>query len=190
MIFPGSVFPTFQLKQKGKILIRPFAKNLTITILIFCYFLVLIQHAFADELNKSAAIKFPDVTQADINSFLPTGICTRDINSWGHASHCNCNGFKESVYNHRVGLCRYLKIEIESIFLLGEITLGNNYNFRLKTDHQHEFSFQTTYDQIQMIKSASCKKWQVFGDLYHYEIDASDAEITTKVLLHDISCVE
>lgn len=33
----------------------------------------------------------------------PSGVCTRDINSWGHASKCSC--LDDSIYDERSGLC-------------------------------------------------------------------------------------
>lgn len=33
----------------------------------------------------------------------PEGICTRDLNLWGHASRCSCQDGK--VYDSRAGLC-------------------------------------------------------------------------------------
>ena len=48
-------------------------------------------------LSASVAFASPRV------GIRPEGICTRDINLWGHASQCSCA--EGQVYEERAGLC-------------------------------------------------------------------------------------
>lgn len=51
----------------------------------------------------------------------PEGICTRDINPWGHASHCSCND--DASYDERSGLCLQ-GIEVKTITVQGPVSAG------------------------------------------------------------------
>lgn len=51
----------------------------------------------------------------------PQGICTSDINSWGHASQCYCSNGE--VYDERSGLCLE-KDEAEKIMVQGTVSSG------------------------------------------------------------------
>lgn len=51
----------------------------------------------------------------------PSGICTRDINPWGHASQCSCND--GDLYDGRSGLC-LTGVTPEKIMIQGAVSAG------------------------------------------------------------------
>ncbi len=51
----------------------------------------------------------------------PEGVCTRDLNPWGHASQCSCK--KQDIYDDRAGLCLE-DGEVEKITVRGTISSG------------------------------------------------------------------
>lgn len=76
-----------------------------ISILAICIFLISISSATAS----------PRTGQR------PEGICTRDINPWGHSSQCSCK--EQEVYDDRSGLCLENN-EGEMITVQGAISTG------------------------------------------------------------------
>lgn len=55
------------------------------------------------------------------NGQRPEGTCTRDLNLWGHASHCACKN--EELYDDRPGLCLQ-NGEGEKVTVQGPISAG------------------------------------------------------------------
>lgn len=51
----------------------------------------------------------------------PNGLCTRDINPWGHASQCSCD--EGSIYDERAGLCLHGSPG-QRVMLRGRVTAG------------------------------------------------------------------
>ena len=49
------------------------------------------------------------------------GVCTRDINLWGHASRCSCDVGQK--YDQRAGLCLAGE-DIETVMVSGAVTAG------------------------------------------------------------------
>lgn len=51
----------------------------------------------------------------------PIGVCSRDINPWGHASNCSCDD--DNVYDERSGMC--LKGNaVEKMIVQGAVSAG------------------------------------------------------------------
>lgn len=66
-------------------------------------------------ITLSSAMASPRVGQR------PEGMCTRDLNLWGHASQCSCDTY--TIYDERSGLCLQGN-DIEQIRVQGAITAG------------------------------------------------------------------
>jgi len=56
------------------------------------------------------------------NGQYPSGMCTRDINPWGHASQCSCED--DELYDARAGLCLKGTAENEKIMVQGLVSTG------------------------------------------------------------------
>jgi hypothetical protein len=114
----------------------------------------------------SAVIFFVSSVNATPRSGLrPQGICTSDINSWGHASQCSCSDGE--VYDERSGLC--LKRDgAEKIMAQGTVSSGmmaiggETTGFTIKT------SDGTSYELI--LKTADQEKLSKLSGMW-FEIE-------------------
>lgn len=114
----------------------------------------------------SSAMASPRVGQR------PGGMCTRDINLWGHASQCSCD--TRNIYDERSGLC-FQGDEVEQIMVQGAIAAGmmaiggESTGFSIKTSEgdSYELILKTT-DQ-EKITQLNGIWFEIEGELINIE---------------------
>lgn len=102
----------------------------------------------------------------------PEGICTRDINPWGHAGSCSCD--TDQVYDERAGLClrgsSIQQILVQGSVVADAVAIGaETTGFVIKTQDMksYELILKMT-DQIK-IKKISGLWFEVEGELITIE---------------------
>lgn len=102
----------------------------------------------------------------------PEGICTRDLNLWGHASHCSCSDGQ--VYDERTGLCLRRavpeKIVIRGVISSGMMAIGGETTgFQLTTSEGivYELILKDS-EQVKLLKQGETE-FELEGELVTFE---------------------
>lgn len=98
----------------------------------------------------------------------PTGICTRDINPWGHASNCSCSD--DGIYDARAGLCfkdsHGKKIMVQGPISAGMVAIGGETTgFVLTTPQGVSYELIVKVDDQEKLYKLSGMWFEVAGDL-------------------------
>lgn len=113
-------------------------------------------------ITVSAALASPRVGQR------PDGICTRDLNLWGHAGQCSC--LEESVYDERAGLCLEGD-EAEQIMVQGALTAGmaaiggETTGFAIETSEEDFYELILRLDDQKKLSTLSGMSFEAEGEL-------------------------
>ena len=132
-------------------------------------------------ITTSSAMASPRVGQR------PEGMCTRDLNLWGHASQCSCETC--NIYDERSGLCLQGD-DVEQITVQGAITAGmmaiggETTGFSIKTSEGDSYELiLKTADQEKLTKLNGI--WfEIEGELINIEsveIKGRTAIITDRI---------
>jgi hypothetical protein len=98
----------------------------------------------------------------------PDGICTTDINIWGHASQCSCD--EDQVYDERAGLCLE-GIKGEKITAQGAISAnmaaigGETTGIEIKTQKAGSYELILKVPDQEKLKELEGMSFEVVGEI-------------------------
>ncbi len=111
----------------------------------------------------------------------PEGICTRDINPWGQASHCSCSG--GNMYDERSGLCLQgdaaQKIMVQGTVSTGIMAIGGESTGTvIKTSEGLSYELILKSTDQQKVSQSGTKWCKIEGELITMEgVEINDRKI-------------
>ena len=114
----------------------------------------------------SSVIASPRVGQS------PQGICTRDLNLWGHAGQCSCG--EGQVYGERAGLC-FEAASGEMITVQGAVSAnmmaigGETTGFEIKTSKEDSYELILKVRDQEKLKKLDGMWFEIVGELIFIE---------------------
>lgn len=121
----------------------------------------------------------------------PEGICTRDINPWGHASSCTCN--TDQVYEQRAGLCLEGSVD-KKIIVQGSVTAdavaigAETTGFIIKTPEHKSYELFLKMEDQEKIKKIRGMWFEIEGELItirSVELKQREAIIVKRLAVHE-----
>lgn len=98
----------------------------------------------------------------------PEGVCTRDINPWGHAGSCSCD--TDHVYDQRAGLCLEGSVD-KQILIQGSVTAetaaigAETTGFVIKTPENNSYELILKMADQEKIRKISGMWFEIEGEL-------------------------
>lgn len=102
----------------------------------------------------------------------PDGICTMDINPWGHSSQCSCDQGK--VYDQRANLCLE-NGAVEEIVIQGAVSAGiaaiggETTGFEIKTQTEQSYELILKVVDQEKLSTLDGMWFEIVGELINIE---------------------